>query len=198
MPHPLSKPNASPALPESSGEGHAAALRDLFRQHNRALQLFLTTRLGGDAHEAEEVAQEAYARLLQLHQPQAVGLLRAYLFKTAANIAIDRARQRSTRTRLDRQVLPPAAELVDSVTPDRRALGAEQLDLVKTALTELPPNYRRAFVLHRFRNWSEEEIGADLGVKACMARRYVRRALVYCKLRLDGWAPERAWREVLS
>ena len=56
-----------------------------------------------DEHEAKEVAQEAYVRLLQLDRPGAVSFLRSYLFKTAANIAIDRARQRATHARLQQQ-----------------------------------------------------------------------------------------------
>lgn len=192
----LALPQEITAAPCANETAHAAALRELFREHNQALHFFLLSKLRGDAHEAQEVAQEAYARLLQLHEPQVVGLLRAYLFKTAANIAIDRARQRITRARLDRAAWP--ADPVDTVTPDRRALAAEDLETVKKALTELPPNYRRAFVLHRFKDWSEEAVGNDLGVKSCMARRYIRRATIYCKLRVAGHAPDAAWRETLS
>src|SRR5688572_11080961 len=122
---------ASPAQgdPPDDGAAHRLALRELFREHNQALHFFLLSKLGGNVHEAQEVAQEAYARLLQLHEPQVISLLRAYLFKTAANIAVDRARQRATRGRLDQAA--SADELVDTVTPDRRALAAEELDILK-------------------------------------------------------------------
>jgi DNA-directed RNA polymerase specialized sigma24 family protein len=43
----------------------AAEISQLFREHNRALVLFLASRLK-DMQAAREVAQEAYVRLLQL------------------------------------------------------------------------------------------------------------------------------------
>ena len=51
-----------------------------FREHNRMLVGYLRSRLGSE-QEAKEVAEDAYVRVLQLHQPGAPGLLRAYLFK---------------------------------------------------------------------------------------------------------------------
>ena len=71
----------------------AAAVSKLFRDHNRMLVGYLTSRLRSE-QEAKEVAQEAYVRLLQLQDPGTPSLLRAYLFKTATNLAIDRLRHR--------------------------------------------------------------------------------------------------------
>ena len=73
----------------SEGDARAAVIERLFREHNEALVRFLRGRVGSHS-EALEVAQEAYVRLLSLDQPGAVSYLRAFLFKTAANIAIDR------------------------------------------------------------------------------------------------------------
>lgn len=73
----------------AEAQDRASLLARLFREHNQELFGFLCTRLRSE-QDAREVAQEAYARLLQLDQPGAISLLRAYLFKTAANLAIDR------------------------------------------------------------------------------------------------------------
>ena len=74
-------------------ESTHTAVSELFREHNRMLVRYLTVRLQS-VQEAKEVAQESYARLLQLPQPGAPSLLLAYLFKTATNLAIDRLRHR--------------------------------------------------------------------------------------------------------
>src|ERR1700728_1336274 len=71
-----------------SGAEHAAEVSRLFREHNRALILFLSARLK-DVQSAREVAQEAYVKVLQLQSPGSVKFLRAYLFKVAGNLAID-------------------------------------------------------------------------------------------------------------
>jgi RNA polymerase sigma-70 factor (ECF subfamily) len=192
-------PEESPLPGEAAGAGgglpHAEALRCLFREHNHALHSFLLMKLSGNEQEAQEVAQEAYARLLQLHEPGAVSLMRAYLFKTAANIAVDRARQRIARARLDQAIF--LEEPVDAVSPDRRVLAAEELAIVERALNELPPKCRRAFILHRFEEWSAEQIAAELGIRTRMVRRYVSRAAIYCKLRLEGLSPAQARDEVM-
>src|SRR5689334_14906628 len=66
-----------------SPEGRSQSFNRLFREHNRSLMSFLVARLRS-VHEARDVAQEAYVRLLQLDKPGAVSLLRSYLFRTAA------------------------------------------------------------------------------------------------------------------
>jgi RNA polymerase sigma-70 factor (ECF subfamily) len=169
---------------------HSQALSRLFEEHNRALHSFLMIRVGNDA-EAREVAQEAYVRMLQLDKPGAVSYLRAYLFKTAANIAVDRARQRITRARLE-QGEAAGVESVDRLSPDRCLMAHQDLALVEQALFELPPRYRRAFVLHRVEDWSTGQIAWELGVNKRMVRNYISRAAIYCQLRLKGLPPSEA------
>jgi RNA polymerase sigma-70 factor (ECF subfamily) len=159
------------------------ALSRLFEEHNRTLHSFLLMRLGNE-QEAREVAQEAYVRLLQLDRPGTISFLRAYLFKTAANLAVDRIRQQINRAQLDQIV--PRAETVDCLGPDHRLMATEELDTFEKALFELPQSHRRAFVLHRFEDWPTAEIARDLGVGERSARNYISRAAVYCKLRIMG------------
>ena len=78
------------------------AVSQLFRDHNRMLVGYLTSRLRSE-QEAKEVAQEAYVRLLQLQDPGTPSLLRAYLFKTATNLAIDRLRHRRVQHQAEEQ-----------------------------------------------------------------------------------------------
>src|SRR5690348_4332863 len=92
-------------------------IEQLFREHNDALIRFLLSRLRS-YQEAREVAQEAYVRLLNLHQPGAVSYLRAFLFKTAANLATDRLRRDEVHERATE--LPLFHEFADARTPERR------------------------------------------------------------------------------
>lgn len=187
--------DADATPPSRAGDtgGHSQALSRLFEEHNRTLHSFLMARLGNE-QEAREVAQEAYVRLLQLHEPGTVSFLRAYLFKTAANLAIDRVRQRLNRESLDQ--VAPCADLIDRLSPDRLLMAAEDLELLEQALFELPQEYRRAFVLHRFNDWSSTQIARELGVQERMVRNYISRAAIYCKLRLEGIPPSDATAKV--
>src|SRR6266851_1933449 len=165
---------------------HASALAKLFLENNRSLCAYLRVRVASQ-HEAEDIAQEAYARLLQHDQPHAISFLRAYLFKVAANIASDRARQRRLHLRID--LAHSSEERIESATPDRQVHAAQQLSLLARALSELPEKYRRAFLLCRIQEWDTNQIAANLEVGERMARHYVSRTARYCKLRLDGATP---------
>lgn len=168
---------------------HAQALSQLFEQHNRTLVNFLVARLGNES-EAKEVAQEAYVRLLQLHEPGAVSFLRAYLFRVAANIALDRIRRRAVSERFDDTYADE--DLTTTLGPDRAVQATQSLAVVRQALLELPARHRRAFLLQRFEDKNTTEIGRLLGIKERQARYYISHAVTYCRLRLDGLSEQEA------
>jgi len=186
------------AQPTSGGDGtapskrRAHAIGELFREHNRALVNFLLTRLPNEA-EAKEVAQEAYVRLLQLDQPIASSFLRWSLFKIAKGLAVDRHRQRVTRTRVDR--LDVFDEFDVSSPTENSVLASDEFALLLAALEELPAKCQEAFLLHRFGDLTTAEIGIRMGLTDRMIRKYIKRALGYCRLRLGGMSRDDAMRQ---
>jgi RNA polymerase sigma factor (sigma-70 family) len=176
----------------------SAAVSQLFREHNRTLVGYLTGRLRS-RQEASEVAQEAYIRLLQLQGPVSPSVLRAYLFKTATNIAIDRLRHGRVRQRLEQQ----PGLLEDSITvpgesddPAQQLLAREQADQLLGYLQELPSKCQQVLNLHRLEGIPQHEVAARLGFSERMVRRYITYAMVYCHLRLEGMAPDQARQKV--
>lgn len=156
----------------------------LFQEHNEALIRFLALRLRSQ-QEAKEVAQEAYVRLLKLDQPGAVGFLRAFLFKTAANLAVDRIRHEQTSRRVKR-----ATKFLDELntqpTPEQSVNDAQELKLAERLIDELPPKCRRAFLLHKVYGLDFPDIAKQMGLGERMVRIYVVRALLYCRAGLDA------------
>jgi RNA polymerase sigma factor (sigma-70 family) len=174
-------------LPESNRE-RAVQVTELFRSHNRTLVRFLQAKLH-DAQEAREIAQEAYVRLLELERTGAVGFLRAYLFKIASNLAIDRLRSRNTRERIDAHC-PDFLEVLAQEGPvEREVFAADEMRVFWDCLAELPEPYRRSFVLHRIDNLPTSEIGKKIGKSERMVRRYLAYVLAYCRHRLNGMTP---------
>jgi RNA polymerase sigma-70 factor (ECF subfamily) len=166
---------------EHSGD---ADIQMLFREHNRALMNFLAARLQSES-EAQDVAQEAYVRLLQLENPGTVSFLRAYLFRIAGNLAVDRLRQRAVREKSLPEGHILFEQLLSKPGPERITLAEEQLEVVKDALRELPDKCRKAFVLHFFGEYSAREIADDMHLTQRMVRYYVARGLAHCRTRLD-------------
>jgi RNA polymerase sigma factor (sigma-70 family) len=179
--------------PPAAGQPVAGAgfIDQLFREHNAQLVNFLRLRLHNDA-EAREIAQEAYVRLLQLRNPGTVSFLRAYLFKIAANLAVDRLRDRQRFDPGLREWGPEADGVADPFDVERSMLAAEDYALFMQCLDELTPKCRESFVLHRLKKLSTQQIAQRLGITPRMVRKHVSRALLYCRYRLDGLSAEQA------
>jgi RNA polymerase sigma factor (sigma-70 family) len=155
----------------------------LFREHNAALLRFIAAKVGSE-QEAREIAQEAYVHLLQLDHPAAVSFLRAFLFKTASNLAIDRLRQRGRRSHFT--TMPELDFAVFELTPERQLSGEQAVTVLRDAVAQLPAKCRQAFLLHRVYEIQIEEIAERMGIGVCMARRYVARGLEYVRQCLDA------------
>jgi RNA polymerase sigma-70 factor (ECF subfamily) len=159
----------------------AELVERLFREHNEALVRFLLPRLRS-YQEAREVAQEAYVRLLSLDEPGAVSYLRAFLFKTAANLAVDRRRRDEVHARATE--LPLFHDFVDVRTPERRVAGEQAMQRLQRLIAAMPPKCRRAFVLHQFDGLDFASIAREMNISERMVRKYVVRALVQCRAQL--------------
>lgn len=176
-------------------EDRATAVARLFREHNRTLIGFLFARLKNE-QEAKEVAQDAYVKVLQLEQkPGAASFMRSYLFKVAENLALDRIRQRQIRSRLDS--LDSFDELFEAVS-ERAAIAEQELAVLKRVVVELPDKCRQAFRLHKLEDRPFAEVAAQMGITERMVRKYVSRALVFIRLRREGYSAMEAWERVKS
>ncbi|MEJ1964648.1 MAG: sigma-70 family RNA polymerase sigma factor [Gammaproteobacteria bacterium] len=179
------EPEPQPQADEHAAQGRqarTALVERLFREHNESLIRFLTARIGSP-QEAREVAQEAYVRLLSLDEPGAVSYLRAFLFKTAANIAVDRRRREAVHARATDT--PLFQELTDARTPERRVAGEQTIERLQRLIAAMPPKCQRAFVLNEFYGMDFASIAQEMKISERMVRKYVVRALLHCRAALD-------------
>lgn len=179
--------------PGSGEPERASSVSQLFREHNRTLVGFLYAKLRNE-QEAKEIAQEAYVKVLQLERRDASSFLRAYLFRVAENLAVDRIRQRRSRTRLDQ--LDSGADFFAEPIAERAAIAGQELALLKRVVAELPSRCQQAFRLHKLEDQPFVEVAEMMGITERMVRKYVARALVYIRLRQEGCAPDDAWQRV--
>lgn len=171
---------SNPVRRENSASGEL--VERLFREHNEALLRFLRARLRSQ-QEAREVAQEAYVRLLSLDKPGAVSYLRAFLFKTAANIAVDRRRHEETLARTAEA--PLFHEFVDARTPERQVAARQAVQRLERLIAALPSKCRQAFLLNRVEGKDFSVVAHEMGLSERMVRTYVVRALLHCRARMD-------------
>jgi RNA polymerase sigma factor (sigma-70 family) len=145
--HPLQ--NVPPGDQEvDSGRDLRARCDALFREHNDALVRAVYSRVHS-WEEATEVVQEAYVRVFRLNNPPPINFLRAYLYKTAFNLASDsRGRQTRRQQREDSVYTEVYRERErENPTPERLCLDDEMRAHLQDAVNKLPPKARMAFTL---------------------------------------------------
>jgi len=131
----------------------------------------LCERMTGDAHTAEDVAQETFVRVFARRKEyQAEGKFSTWLWRIALNLCYDelRRRQRRATNIFEDEGGEPAAALeaftiVDSA-PDNLLADRERSGLVKQALDQLPEIYRTVLVLRHYEDLKFREIAEVLGV----------------------------------
>ncbi|CCQ90678.1 ECF-type RNA polymerase sigma factor, sigma-70 family [Nitrospina gracilis 3/211] len=152
------------------------------------LKTFLTRKYGCRSL-AEEVVQETWLRVRQLSQPIVVDHPRAYLFKMAANLAIDHLRSEKVRKRYISEDSQADEFPKDTPLPDRVLDYKQRLAVLRQAVDELPPRCREVFLLHKFEEYSHAEIAERLDISRNMVEKHIIRGLAHCRNRLRQAMP---------
>lgn len=148
-----------PADPKQS-----AWYADELRPHESLLRAWLQARFIS-AGEVDDIVQETYLRAIQVRERGALFATKAFLFKTARNLAIDRIR-RSRRSSAD-PVLADSEVLDvidDTATIPDQVARTEEIVLLNHAIASLPPQCREIFVMRRIRGKSHKEIAEAMGL----------------------------------
>jgi RNA polymerase sigma-70 factor (ECF subfamily) len=163
----------------------------------------------GNRHDAEEVVQEAFLRGYQkLGQFAARSNFGTWVYRIAANYAIDRMRQRQKEEA--RRVAPRAEERdgmendpLNSVrdeapTPERLTQSVELRKQMEQALAALSAAERTAFVMRHWEGCGIEEIAAVLKSSSNATKNTVFRAVQKLRHALQPFVETRAQARVVG
>lgn len=153
----------------ASGTG---SFSSLYRRLHPQILRYLH-RLLGDADAAEDVAQEAFMRLLQRPDLTDEGA-RLWLFTVATNLVRDRGRAASRHQRL--LASAPIPIPVGEPLPDETTERSEEIARVRRALSALAERDRE-ILLMREEGFRYEEIAEAIGVAATSVGTLIARAL---------------------
>ena len=170
---------ATTTEPAVAGRAATIRLAELYERHvGRAVAL--ARLLTGDPHLAEDVAHEAFIRVVgRFAHLRNADAFDAYLRRTVVNLCHARFRRlRVERAWLRRQNVTDVGE--------RPAFDPAERDLVWGAIQRLPFRQRGAVVLRYYEGLSVAETGAVLGCSTRAASSLLVRALASLRQSLEG------------
>src|SRR5438046_4590477 len=182
--------DSTQAIAESDAvavERTLAGDRDAYRvvvERRRHSVFRLAYRMTGNRHDAEEVVQEAFLRGYQkLGQFAARANFGTWVYRIAANYAIDRMRQRQKENALretprveDREGTEndPVNRVQDEApTPERLTQSLELRKQMERALAALSEAERTAFVMREWEGWGMEETAGAVKASSSAAKNTV-------------------------
>jgi RNA polymerase sigma-70 factor, ECF subfamily len=183
-----SKRTSDFALAQRAAQGDVQAFEELFRLHRR-LVYGLCLRMTQDVAEAEDVTQEVFVLLFRkIGGFRGEAIFTTWLHRLTVNQVLMRFRKNKSR-REDalededlqphesvRPASPKAAQLIDRIT-------------LESAIAQLPPGYRAAFILHDVEGYEHEEVARILGCAVGTSKSQLHKARTKLRKLLAGRSP---------
>lgn len=159
----------------------ADTIAHLYIEHLGEIRRFLARRLACvDA--AAELAQEVFVRYLVAAPGRRIDNPRAFLFRIAGNLAVDRHRATVSVRHVD---IDDCVDLAsDYPSPERFAIARQEVERLRRAIDELPPKCREVFVRHKFDGIPQATLAEEYRVTLNAIEKHLIRALVHLRCRV--------------
>jgi RNA polymerase sigma factor (sigma-70 family) len=140
-----------------------------------------------DPGTAQDVAQETFLRAWRnaASYDARRGRVATWLLTIARNLAIDTARLKGVEP-LDPDVLAGSLQLSGSAAAGEVELAPDERDRLRAAISELPPDQRRALVHAAYLGRTAREIGEIDGVPLGTVKTRIRSAMLKLRAELEG------------
>jgi len=172
-------------LVNKRNQQNKAVLCDIYEKYRDSL-LVLGIALSNDINTAEDAVHDVFVEFAgRFNDFKFIGNLKAYLNKCVANRVRDLMRVNRNRERiLDAQKRLP--ESSDNFDPDRLIVCNEQLQLLSSALTQLPYEQREVIALRMHGQMRFGAIAKSLGISVNTAKGRYRYGIKKLRSVLNG------------
>lgn len=146
-------------------EGDMTALEYLFDRYRRSILKIHLQRTGGNAHDADDLLQETLIKAyLNLHRYDSRYTFGQWIFAIGRNTFIDYVRRRRDDLSIDN--IPKESSPISPVsaipTPEESLIRSQQRVQFTACLEKMPEGYRQLIELRFLKEYSYEEIAAEL------------------------------------
>lgn len=158
------------------------ALMRLYAAHRRGIKAYINKKLG-DPETAEDLTQEAFLRLTE-GGGGAITHGRAWLYRTAHNLAVDHGRQASRRRTDAANMEGLGAIADDSPSPEHIVADRMELDRLTRIIEELPERTQKVFVAVRVDGRTYTETAELLEISDSSVQKHLARAVHHVMRRM--------------
>ena len=159
--------------------GDSMAFEHLFNRYRDSIYQLYLQRTGGNVDDTDDLLQEAFVKAyLNLHRYKPDYTFGQWIYTIARNTFIDYVRRKREDTvPLDKTTDSSGAlSAYNTPSPEERLINDQTRDRLEAFILRMPPRYRRLIELRFFREFSYEEIAAELGLPRGTVKTQIHRA----------------------
>lgn len=166
-----------------------STVHTLYCDHHHWIQRWLWRKVGCP-HQAADLAQDTFLRLLGSREFERLDEPRAFLMTIAQRVLFNFWRRRN----LENAWLEALAQQPEAYAPSAEdyALVREAIEMLDRLLDGLPVRARKVFLMRRLEEMTYAEIAQALGISVPTVERDMKLALTHCWLARPDFAPEPA------
>jgi len=141
-------------------------------------------------HDIEDILQDAFVRSFEAQGRYHIRNPRAFLLRTATNLALNHASRAGYRTTTDIEDLALSGVYATGNDAVEETVDADdRFQQFCRAVGGLPEQCRRAFILKKVYGLSQKEIARTLAITESTVEKHIARGLLLCRDALDGAQP---------
>ena len=156
----------------------SAEITKLYNDYAGQLAGKLRRVYGDGPPDPDDIAQEAFERLIMRGDLASIKNLKGFLWRTACHLLLNGKAREQTQARHDYEIeqlfFPPGGY---ASTPEAATSAKQQIEAVNRMLATMPRMRRRAFILHQVEGLTVTEVGRQLGISRPAASRHISRAV---------------------
>ena len=136
--------------------------------------VYYVQKMIGDKDKASDIIQETYIKTLEKSKNLEIENTRAFLYRVAKNIVIDKIRKNKKTKHIDY-----AESVFVSPTneqPDEIVIANDDYENLIKLVDTLPLRCKEAFVLHNIEGYSRKEIASMMGITVSAVEKLIIRA----------------------
>lgn len=160
-------------------DGDATAFEHLFNRYRGSMLQLYIQRTGGNRDDADDLLQETFLKVyMKLERYNPSFTFGQWVYTIARNTFIDYLRKRKENFSIDlfpkdQSSISPQSLLP---TPEESIINSQQRAQLDIYLENMTPRYRKLIELRFFRDYSYEEIAAELGKPLGTVKTQIHRA----------------------